>query len=281
MQCQFCGYENLDESNWCGKCGKSLLVCDTLIENAKERQTKMNSEGTQINRNKIKLPIRKKKTGIVRFFLSILVLLATLVYRYLNSFSRSGSNGMETASSSSSLIPLLSIGLIIGLIIDLIDQKKCKTNVVFSVFAVAISVIAFGFLFLNRDSLENTPMGAESGVNQLSQLTYEEKEAVNVLKFIENQYSEEVEFKELSYYYMEDDLYTFVNENSDINSPLKILVKYDTNSQKGNIAVVVHRKNGYSFQVRSDRDGELKTSMVYSSHITDSVSLDISKLKSY
>ena len=124
-------------------------------------------------------------------------------------------------------------------------------------------------------------MGAESGVNQLSQLTYEEKEAVNVLKFIENQYSEEVEFKELSYYYMEDDLYTFVNENSDINSPLKILVKYDTNSQKGNIAVVVHRKNGYSFQVRSDRDGELKTSMVYSSHITDSVSLDISKLKSY
>ena len=26
MQCPFCGYENPNESNWCGKCGKSMSV---------------------------------------------------------------------------------------------------------------------------------------------------------------------------------------------------------------------------------------------------------------
>lgn len=114
---------------------------------------------------------------------------------------------------------------------------------------------------------------------QANQLSHEEREAVNAMEFIKGQYSENVEFREISYYYTDDDAYSFITENSDVDSPLKILAKYDTDSQEGILAIVVHREDGYSFQLRSDTDGEALTSMVYSSHIADSVALDVDKLK--
>lgn len=112
-------------------------------------------------------------------------------------------------------------------------------------------------------------------------LTEEEQVAVDSVRFIRNQYndSQQIRLEEIYYYYMDDSAYEFLTENSDVDSPLKILVTYSTDSQSEVMAIIVHRKNGYSFQLRSDKDGESTTRIVYNNHLTDSVSLDIDKIE--
>ena len=268
MYCPKCGAENPNDSCWCGKCGNRLNLQEQQAEET------FSPVKTQIDNN----PIKTRKTGIIRFIIAAAAFIVTVIYYIYR--STLGGNGEVLAGSN--LPFLLCIALIAGtticFIVDLAVQKKHKNKLLFSIIAVIISVLTL---------CANPVLGSWSYAQysnrfaewQANQLSHEEREAVNAMEFIKGQYSENVEFREISYYYTDDDAYSFITENSDVDSPLKILAKYDTDSQEGILAIVVHRKDGYSFQLRSDTDGEALTSMVYSSHIADSVALDVDKLK--
>ena len=131
--------------------------------------------------------------------------------------------------------------------------------------------------------LEQVPLNTSeaTATEDANQLSYEEREAVSVIGFIRSQYNESrrIQLKEVYYYYMDDSSYEFVISNSDVDSPLKIIVTYSTDSQSEVMAIVVHRKSGYSFQLRSDIDDESITKMVYNTHIADGIPLDVNKIE--
>lgn len=269
MICPKCGTENSNDSCWCGKCGNKLTLQEQQTEEA------FPPVETQVNQNNA---TKTKRSGMIRFIIAVVALIVIVIYYVYQ--STLGGNGEVLPSSSLPflLCILLFVGTVIGLIIDLVRWKKRKIKIFFSISAVILSIMVLcSYPILgNWSYAQYSDRLARWQANQLS---YEEREAVNAMEFVKGQYLENVEFREISYCYMEDDVYSYVTENSDVDSPLKILAKYDTDSQKGILAIVVHRKTGYSFQLRSDTDGELITSMSYSSHIKDSVALDVSKLE--
>lgn len=154
---------------------------------------------------------------------------------------------------------------------DQAENKRRKILIAVSVLTVSVVIMILCVAILPNSTIFEPKIV----------LTEEEQVAVDSVRFIRNQYNEsqQIQLEEIYYYYMDDSAYEFLTENSDVDSPLKILVTYSTDSQSEVMAIIVHRKNGYSFQLRSDKDGESTTRIVYNNHLTDSVSLDIDKIE--
>lgn len=154
---------------------------------------------------------------------------------------------------------------------DQAENKKRKILIAVSVLTASVIIMVLCVAILPNSNIFEPKMV----------LTEEEQVAVDSVRLIRNQYDspQQIEFQEMYYYYMDDSAYEFLTQNSDVDSPLKILVTYSTDSQSEVMAIVVHRKSGYSFQLRSDTDGESTTRIVYNNHLTDSVPLDIDKIE--
>lgn len=145
LRCPHCGgvIETFDETMKKGFCP----FCDKLIEDVQERQTEMGQISVTVNKEQDTPTNKVKKSGIIRFALTIvvsIVIVAYYVYR-----STLGGNG--EVSSSSNLIVLLCIALLVSmaicLIVDLILRKKRSINIIFSICSVIISAITFVSMF--------------------------------------------------------------------------------------------------------------------------------------
>ena len=139
LRCPHCGgvIETFDETMKKGFCP----FCDTLIEDVQERQAEMGEMSVTVNKEQNVTTNKVKKSGIIRFIIAIVVLIPIVAYYiYLSTL---GGNGEVIGSSSLPFLLCIAlfVGMAIGLIIDLIHRKKENINIIFSVCAVAITVI--------------------------------------------------------------------------------------------------------------------------------------------
>mgnify|MGYP002610040825 CR=1 FL=1 len=145
LRCPHCGgvIETFDETMKKGFCP----FCDKLIEDVQERQAEMGQMSVIVNKEQDALTNKVKKSGIIRFIIAIVALIVIIVY-FIHQSTLGGNGEVIGRSNLPFLLCIaLLVGTVIGLIIDLIHRKKKRINLIFSIYAIIISVITFASMF--------------------------------------------------------------------------------------------------------------------------------------
>lgn len=112
--------------------------------------------------------------------------------------------------------------------------------------------------------------------------TDDEREAIQALSIIKNRVSsnEKIYLHELYCHRETDEEVLKLLASAGVDSPLRFLVKYSTDSHANEMtAVIVHKNGQYQFQMQSEEDGESLTSIVFNAALSESYSLDTGKIE--